>query len=261
MTRDERYRPEGTSMTEFCGDGELGYLRSRTRFSAEKGLGLDEAYRLAHLPLVAAQHPRTIARREGSGYEMGRHERVFSLVLPVPWEALRGSTAYRELESEFAAQNFAHKLAWDLLDRRGDKLHATICGRLGTGDIPPVFEAKALGELAGLGPLQVELRGLFSGNVNLGRLYLRAYPERRDGINMFRHIQKLLGRPETDLYVVGLHNLIDDLDAQEASALAALIERWWDRSILRFEADSLWILGAKDDLVLDSAVAGTVRLA
>jgi hypothetical protein len=260
MTRDERYRPEGTSMTEFCGDGELGYLRSRTGFQEGERMGLDEAYRLAHLPLVAPRHLRIIARREGSGYEMGRHERVFSLVLPVPWEALRGSPAHLELESEIAAQPFARKLAWNILKQRRDKLHMTICGRLATGDIPPVFEAKALGELAGLGPLQVELRGLFSGNVNLGRLYLRAYPERRDGINMFRHIQKLLGRPETDLYVVGLYNLIDDLDAQEASALAALIERWWDRPILRFQADSLWILGAKDDLVLDSAVAGTVRL-
>jgi hypothetical protein len=39
MTRDERHRAEGTSMTEFFGDGELGYLRSRTRFSAEEGMG------------------------------------------------------------------------------------------------------------------------------------------------------------------------------------------------------------------------------
>jgi hypothetical protein len=244
----------------FCDDAELGYLRSRTVFAEGEPLRLDEAYRLAHLPLVAPRHARVIARRDGAGYEMGRHEQVFSLVLPVPWEALRASPAYRELESDIAAQNFAGKLAFDLLERRGGKLHATICGRLGTGETPPSFDPQALGALEHLGPISVELRGLFSGNVNLGRLYLRAYPERRDGANMFRRIQKLLGRPETDLYVVGLHNLVDDLDAAEAASLAALIARWWDRPILRFQADSLWLLGAKDDLVLDSAVFGTIAL-
>ncbi len=247
-------------MIEFCDDAELGYLRSRTAFVPGQRLLLDEAYRLAHLPLVAPEHPRTIPGREGSGYEMGRHERIFSLVLPIPWHALRESLAYRQLERELAAQNFSHKLAWDLLDRRGHKLHATICGRLGTGEVPPTLEDSALRELKRIGPVAVELRGLFSGNVNLGRLYLRAYPERREGRNMLRHIQKLLGRPKTDLYVVGLHNLVDDLAVAEASALAALIERWWDRPILRFEADGLWLLGAKDDLVLDSAIAGVVRL-
>jgi len=247
-------------MVQFCDDAELGYLGSRTRFAEGEGLRLDEAYRLAHLPLVAPRHPRLIARREGAGYEMGRHERVFSLVLPVRFEALHASPSYRELESEIANQNFTHKLAWHILDRRRDRLHMTICGRLAAGETPPSFEPRALRELQRLGPVSVELRGLFSGNVNLGRLYLRAYPERRHGANMFHRIQELLGRPQTDLYVVGLHNLVDDLDAAEAPALAALIERWWERPILRFAADVLWLLGANDDLVLDSAIAGTVRL-
>ena len=32
------------------------------------------------------------------------------------------------------------------------------------------------------------------------------------------------------------------------TALAALIDRWWDTPILHFEADSLWLLSARDDL-------------
>lgn len=245
---------------EFCGDDELGYLRSRTRFIPGEGLTLDEAYRVAHLPLVAPQHPRVIARREGSGYEMGRHERIFSLVLPIPGQALRRSAAYRTLAREVAASPFARKIAWTVLKQRQNKLHATICGSLSVGETPPVLDAGKRRELARLGPVQVELRGLFSGNVNLGRLYLRAYPERRHGSNMFQRIQKLLGRPETDLYVVGLYSLIDDLRADESSALAEMVERWWDKKILRFQADALWLLGARDDLVLDSAVAETIRL-
>ena len=108
-------------------------------------------------------------------------------------------------------------IAWDVLDRRRDKLHATICGSLSTG-LPPVLDRRQRRELTRFGPVSVELRGLFSGNVNRGRLYLRAYPESRDGENVFRQIQRSLGGRETDLYVVGLYNMTDDLDAAETSA-------------------------------------------
>lgn len=252
--------PEGRDAVELCPDNELGYLRSRTRLAPGAGLALDETYRLAHLPLVAPDHPRVIPTREGTDYVMGRHARVFSLGLPVAAEALFGSGAYRELERELRALPFARKIAWDLLDKRRDKLHATICNSLAVGDGPPDFDEGLRRELARIGPVAVELRGLFSGNVNVGRLYLRVYPERRGGENVFRRIQRLLGRRETDLYVVGVYNLTDDLDAGEASALDRAIERWWDRPILRFEADHLWLLGAEDDLVLNGGVVEAISL-
>jgi hypothetical protein len=249
------------SLLEFCRDDELGYERSRTRFVPGAGLALDEAYRLAHLPLIAPDHPLVIATRDGTSYHEGRHPRVLSLALPVSDDALRRSDAFLALEREIQASPFAAKIAWSLLDRRRDKLHATICNGLAVGDEPaPVLDATQRRELSRLGPIGVELRGLFSGNLNVGRLYLRAYPERRDGINLFRHIQRLLGRRETDLYVVGLYNLTDALDLAEAAALDALLRRWWDRMLLRFEVDHLWLLGARDDLVLDGAVEAVVTL-
>jgi hypothetical protein len=248
------------STIAFCEDAELGYERGRTRFQPGEGLALDDTYRLAHLPLVAPDHPRVIRTREGSSYVMGRHERVFSLVLPVPADALLRSPAYGGLNDEMKAAPFSGKVAWDVVGRREDKLHATICGSLSTG-LPPVLEQNRLQELARFGTISVELRGLFSGNVNRGRLYLRAYPESRSGENVFRQMQRSLGCRETDLYVVGLYNLTDDLDAAETAALASLIDRWWDRTILRFEVDHLWLMGASDDLVLDSAVEETIPLA
>ncbi|MEE1654654.1 hypothetical protein VB618_00475 [Microvirga sp. CF3062] len=243
----------------FCQDSELGYERSRTQFASGEGLILDETYRLAHLPLVAPDHPRVIRAREGSSYDMGRHERVFSLVLPISGDLLFGTPAYRELNEALREAPFAHKIAWDLLERRKDKLHATICGSLSTGE-PHVLDRMQRQELARLGPIHVELRGLFSGSVNRGRLYLRAYPESRHGENVFRHIQRSLGCRETDLYVVGVYNMTDDLDAEEAAALASLIDRWWDRAILQFTVHHLWLMGAYDDLVLDSTIAETVSL-
>lgn len=247
-------------MVTLCGDDELDYLDSRTKFEPGQGFPLDEAYRLAHLPLVAPDHPRVIARREGRPYEMGRHEPVFSLVLPIADEVLQRSTAYRTLEAELKASPIAAKIAWDIVERRRHNLHATLCGSLATGKTPPVLNAAQRDALKRLGPIAVELRGLFSGNVNRGRLYLRAYPEKRDGLNVFHRIQQVLGRRLTGLYVVGLYNLVDDLDASEGAALSELLARWWKRPIVRFQADELWLLGASDDLVLGPETVERVPL-
>lgn len=236
-----------------CEDDELGYVASRTRFAAGRGLPLDDTYRLAHLPLVAPHHPRLIPRDEGRGYDMGRHERVTSLVLPVPGEALRASAAMQELEAELRAAPFAAKIAWHILARRQDRLHATL-GR------PRIVGPAERTALAALGPVTVELRGLFSGNINVGRVYLRAYPEKRDGLNAFHRVQRLVDCPPTSLYVVGLYNLLDDLDAAEAAALATLVDRWWNRPLLRFSTNALWLLSSTDDLVLDGGVEDVIPL-
>ncbi len=230
-----------------CGDDELGYRASRTRFVAGEGLALDEVYRLAHLPLVAPHHPNAIAREAGTPYEMGRRGKLVSLVLPVP-------DVDHLLEAELRAEPFAAKIAWDIAARRRGKLHATLCGA------PVALDAAQRDALREIGPITVELRGLFSGNVNHGRLYVRVYPEKRGGENPLARVQRTLGRRETGLYLVGLHNLTDDLDAGEAEALAALIERWWDRPLLRWQVDALWLLGSRDDLILDGGVEETISL-
>lgn len=243
-----------------CPDDRFGYLRSRTPFEPGFALRLDESYRLAHLPLVAPEHPGVIERQDGKFYESGRHPAVHSLVIPVPYAALAASEAYRELDAELRAASFAPKLAWDIEMRRRDRLHATLCGSLAVDPAPPPLLTGEQRDALRRGPIRIELRGLFSGNVNLGRLYLRAYPECRDGLNPLQAIQSLLGRPRTDLYLVGLHNLTDHLDAAETAELAALIERWWDRVILRFDLASFWLLRSRDDLVLDSEITEELPL-
>ena len=94
---------------------------------------------------------------------MGRHDKTVSLVVPVP-------DVDHLIEAELRAQPFADKIAWDIVPRRRGKLHATLCGA------PVVLDQAARRALAGIGPIGVELRGLFSGTVNHGRLYLRVYP-------------------------------------------------------------------------------------
>jgi hypothetical protein len=237
-------------------DDDLGYERSRTAFTPGQVLELDENYRLAHLPFVAPAHPGVIPRVVGKGYEMGRHAEAFSLVLPINPDALEASPAYGELVADIQAQGFASKIAWDIATRRRKRLHATLCGGWARSNLPET-ERNILTQQKNFG---VELRGLFSGNINLGRLYLKLYPEERGGENCIGKLQQALGQRETGLYVVGLFNLVDDLDALETAELAALIDRWWDRPLLRFEARELWLLGARDDLVLDSRIVERISL-
>jgi hypothetical protein len=245
---------------EFCADAELGYDRSRTIFKAGEGLRLDEPYRLAHLPLVNPRHPDVIASVPGKAYVRGLHQRIHSLVLPVAMEALRASQAFRALDAEIGSSAFASKVAWDVMERRKNKLHATIAGSLGEGDAPPAIAAEALEALRRLGPVAVRIGGLFSGNVNVGRLYIKAYPEKRGGENLFHRMQDILGRKRTDLYVVGLYNLTDHLTADEAGDLADIVQRWWREEILVLSADALWLMSAVDDLVLDSRIESELRL-
>jgi hypothetical protein len=245
---------------EFCTDAELAYDRSRTVFKAGDGLRLDETYRLAHLPLVNPRHPDVIASVPGKAYQRGLHQRIHSLVLPVPMETLRSSPKLCALDAEIRSSSFAPKIAWDVMERRQDKLHATIAGSLGEGDARPLIAATALEALRALGPVAVRIGGLFSGNVNLGRLYLKAYPEKRGGENLFHRMQDILGRKRTDLYVVGLYNLTDHLTAHEAGVLADVVQRWWREELLVFNTEALWLMSSVDDLVLDSRIESELRL-
>ncbi|WP_199085391.1 hypothetical protein [Bosea sp. ASV33] len=241
----------------FCEDDELGYRRSLTDFTSP--LMLDESYRLAHLPLVAPEHPGIIARREGKFYEMGRHPVVYSLVLPVEDGTLRASPAFVALEAELKAAPFAGKIAWDILPKRQDRLHATVCGSLSLAE-PPTITAETREALRKIEPFTVELRGLFSGNVNRGRLYLPVYPEKRAGRNALQDVQAAFGRAPGDLWLVGLYNFIDDLDADETAALAGIVSRWWGTSLLNLTVSELQVMGASDDLVLDAHVEAVLPL-
>jgi hypothetical protein len=244
----------------FCDDAALGYQRNRSRFLPDQPLLLDAAYRLAHLPLVNPSHRDVIPGEKGRDYDMGLHGPVHSLVLPVPQVYLDASLGYQTLLSAVRESIFNHKIAWDIVERRRGLLHATLCGSLGRAEASPSVSDDVLSQLRALGPMAVELRGLFSGNVNVGRIYLKAYPVRHGGTHVFHSVQQIMGRPLTDLYLIGLFNLTDHLNGAETQALAQLVEDWWNKPILSFAAQELWLLTSRDDLVLDSVVSQRIAL-
>ena len=237
----------------------LGYERSRTRFADGSQLLFDESYRLAHLPLIAPSHKRVIKSKPHSGYNMGRHDTFFSLVVPLPASELQSSSAFNDLVSDVRSARLGQKISWDTFERRLNKIHATICTMLSVGTAP-TFEDEVLERLEMVGPLAIKIHGLFSGNLNLGRLYLRMYPELRDGANMCQEIQRICDRKITDLYVAGIFNLIDELDIEETLEFKGLLERWWDQPFFDMQVDRLWLLKSRDDLVLDGYISDEITL-
>lgn len=243
-------------MTRFALDTEMPYAAARTRFSPGMGLVLDESYRRAHLPLIAPWHPDVIA--DGGGYRMGVHAPGYSLVLPVEAEALAESPAYRDLEAALKAAPFAAKIAWDLLPKRAARLHATITGNLDVteGRLPEPQRVA----LSMIPAIPYELRGLFSGNRNLGRLYLAVYPAMRAGEPAFAAVQRALGRQPNAMILMGQFNLVDHLDAGEAAALASLLDAFRETLFLTATARELRVLRSADDLVLDAAYTDQIPL-
>jgi len=237
----------------FCDDSQLDYNKFETKFTEGQRLVFDDAYRLAHLPLVAPDHPRVIATKSGSHYTKGIHDLVFSIAIPVAADKLFMSEAFVRLCNELENSKFARKLSWDTFTKRKNKLHATICGAIST-TISPEISQRMYQQLVDIGPISVRVRGLFSGNINVGRLYSKVYPELRQGKNVCHSIQSIFSSPLTNLYVVGLFNFVEELSPSETQELVELLDVWRNIDIIRLEIENLWLLKSRDDLVLDGGI-------
>jgi len=252
-------RKQKPSDTIFCDDERLDYDKSRTAIVETQGLRFDSSYRLAHLPLVAPDHPLVIPTKAGTTYHNGVHDLTYSIVIPVTTGEMSLSESFKTLLGEVKSSKFADKLSWDTYSLRENVLHTTVCGAISTGELPHI-ENCVYEKLREIGPFSISIRGLFSGNVNVGRLYLKMYPELRDGENLCHLIQALFDSPKTDLYVVGLFNFVEELDAVEASDLKKILDHWWDIEIARLRVERLWLLKSRDDLVLDGSIDEIIPL-
>ena len=246
------------SARRYCPAESLAYAASAWKFQSGAPLVFDDTYRAAHLPLVAPDHPAVLPSLAPFDYESGRYRRTrYSLILPVESAALRDSPVFRELERDLLRRAFAHKVAWDLIERRATKLHLTLAAGLEESELEAAAATTAT-LLRAHGPLNYRLAGPFVGSKNYGRIYFPAYPELGAQGNVFSLLQNGLGRPETRLYLLGYYNLRDELTPFEAAELNDVLTRWSDVTIAELTASSLVILGTHDDLALDSEVVACI---
>ncbi|KQU64359.1 hypothetical protein ASC75_14605 [Aminobacter sp. DSM 101952] len=242
----------------FCDDAMMGYDAARRSFGPGATLDFDEAYRLAHLPLVAPGHPDALAGKDGTDYRNGRYATPrHSLVVPVDAGELGRSKAFRRFEAELRSFSFSDKIAWQIGRERASKLHATIVGGLAETDLARCADAAAAA-LARLGALSLRIGGPFLGRINTGRIYLPVYPCCRDGEDVFALVQRACGARQTRFYVVGCYHFAAALSVAETADLSGLAERWRRRILAELPVTSLAVMATNDDLALSGRVVAAI---
>jgi len=237
----------------YCDDEMLGYRPGRKIFQPGECVVFDEAYRLAHLPLVNATHPAVISEIDGRDYRNGTYEKTrYALVMPISAEAFLASDEVRALELAMKSSRFAPKIAWEIGERRRLRLHATLAAVPETDLDRYVAAVQDL--LDQIGPISVCLKGPFLGTRNTGRIYFPVYPQKVGGEDVFALVQKRIGVSPSKLYLVGYYHLCQELDPLEASELAELIDRWRDRVVVRTTIPFLELYATNDDLALSARV-------
>lgn len=229
----------------YCDDSDLAYAGQRHVFAAGQGLALGADYRLAHLPLVAPNHPACISAIPGRDYKDGRYaKRRAAFVAKIARDP-----SFDALEAEMRAAPFGAKIAWDMGERRQDVLHATLAGPIDAAAAERCVQPAA-DFLARHGEVRVALGGPFVGNRNHGRIYLPVYPPKIDGADAFQAMLAAAGLPCSGFYGVGLWHLRDALEAAEAAALSDFLDAQWGRKLAEGVCVRLAILTVDNDLAL-----------
>ena len=237
----------------YCDDEMMAYRSARKIFQPGESIVFDEAYRLAHLPLVNAGHPAVIREVDGRDYRNGIYEKTrYALVMPISADAFLESNEAQALELAMKSASFAPKIAWEIGERRRLRLHATLAGVLETDLDRCVVVVQAL--LDQIGPISVCLKGPFLGTRNFGRIYFPVYPQNIRGEDPFALVQKLVGVAPTKLYLVGYYHLRNELDPLETRELAELLDQWCDRIVVTTTVPFLELYATNDDLALSARV-------
>jgi hypothetical protein len=127
------------------------------------------------------------------------------------------------------------KIAWDMEARRRDVLHATICGVIPHTPPEPIPE-KERGDLSRIRSFRFRVQGLFTGSFNT------------------------MGAGANRLLVCGYLNLLEELDAAEASLLDEYCRKSAAVIFDTQDCVALSVFESFDDLVLDSREVDRVEL-
>lgn len=242
----------------YATEDSLGYRR--IRMVPDGGLGFDESYRIAHLPLIDPGHPAAIAASPDGRYRLGRYDSPrHSLVLPVPQRLLEESPAFRAVDDDIRQSALAPKIAREVMARRAPLLHATISAGLDLADAGRLIHV-ATAHAAVHGRPRFRIGGPLLGQKNRGRVYFPVFPDMVGDRNSFTALQAALGHPVTDLFLVGYYSLKDELDAEEARALSGILARHGGSVLAEAACDELWLLSTNDDLVLSGRISARIPL-
>ena len=181
-----------------------------------------------------------------------------SIVLPIDYDVLVSDAKFLQMNDELQRASFNSKIAWPLCDQRKDKLHATLVSGLKSADAA-CHQTALIAATANLLPLSFEMKGLFLGKINTGRMYLPVYPQMVSAENFLSKIQIACGSRCSYFYAVDYYNFVEELDADATMELSALLSKWQNTVVSTQPAKALWIMQTNDDLVLSARVISTIR--
>ena len=232
---------------------DLDYRVHAFRADEGTGLRLDAAYSVFHLPLVNAAHPDAVLHDPAIGIDHGRfREPRRSLVAFVSWDELDETSALSTSIERVRRASFSPKVAWDSFAARHDRLHVSIASLGGELDVERVRRCLPL-----IGPLELRVCGLWAGRIrNTGRLYLPCYPcsvagERH---NALQELQRMAELPVTRFFGIGILNLTDHLNPEEAQELVDITSASSVVEIARYRIRTLSIIDTYDSLLNDFTV-------
>ncbi|WP_223358863.1 hypothetical protein [Leifsonia sp. ZF2019] len=196
------------------------YDQMRWTPMAGEGLIFDEQYRAAHLPLVAPGHPRTLVNLNGRDYHNGWYARArVSIVADLGRPFLAQDTC-RHLLQRLATSSFAEKVAFDLIETRAPNIHCTLIGDVN----PTPAQRNSANQLLRDAPsLMPVMHGPFIGQFNRGRIYFPLEFTRCSDRGLLDAVCAVFGRNRQQFTAIGLVNLRDELDPQEAYDLAKIL--------------------------------------
>src|SRR6185503_11024951 len=244
----------------YCDDEMMAYRSARKIFQPGESIVFDEAYRLAHLPLVNAGHPAVISELDGRDYRNGTYEKTrYALVMPISADAFLESDEAQALELAMKSSGFAPKIAWEMCELRRSRLHATLASGILEADLDRCA-AVVQDRLDEIGSISVCLKGPFQGTRNTGRIYFPVYPQNIRGEDPFALVQKSIGVALTKLYLVGYYHMREELDPTETGELAELLDQWREKIVLTTAIPALELYATNDDLALSARVHATMSV-
>ncbi|MFE4948938.1 hypothetical protein ACFQ9V_02420 [Leifsonia sp. NPDC056665] len=222
-----------------------------------EGLTFDEQYRAAQLPLVSPEHPRALDCLSGRDYHKGRYERARVSIVGDLGRPFLAQDTCRHLLRRLEASTFAEKVAFELIETRAPNIHCTL-----VGDINPTSDQRndanqLLREAPALMPV---MHGPFIGQFNRGRIYLPLEFTRCSDMGLLDALSAVFGRKRQRFIAIGLVNLRDELDAQEAQDLSTILTDL-NRTRTQLPITALSWTSTNDDLTLEMNRLETIPLA
>ncbi len=234
----------------------MAFSSQRKRYDGSHDLRFDRHYRVAQLPLVDSNHPLALNVDSDKNYRYGHREAKQSMIIPIDGDALFESQNLKDFVHRISNTSVGRKICWDMKRIRHEKLHATICGFSSQSALPKLpFET-----IQGIHAFSFELRGLFMGNFNTGRIYICLYPECEEDTPITDRITDAIGIPANRLLLCGFLNLKEELTATEAKVLDELCSAASSIVFGSQVCEELIILESTDDLVLNSRIVDRLEL-